>query len=1269
MKNKFFSLQHQIQKPEILAEIIILANIPIIPPLSLYEGTITFHNQRLTDIADPVDLNDAATLKTVNSKVDLVEMNLFQIMETTTDTIIERLASITPEILGAIPTWGGDVMGSLNMRGTATITGLADPINDQDAINLKYLNRHFQLFKSQNSFLEDGVISFGNHTVLTGLKNPKNPTDAVNLETLNKEISSISARSLQVLPLSGGIMTGNIHFSSSGSITGLQNPFNPTDAVNLQSLDEKIRIALKNLQDWSPVNIMGEMYQNLKMKGYSIQDIADPIYDKDAVNLSYLKKMLQQSSSSSIESVKSKEVLFSGTLNLDGNRITGLSDPLDPLDAVNLAYILDALSNITDTHSALALSGGSLSGPLNLQGHSITGVPAPLEPLDAVNLAYILDALNDISMEFSSLLPLRGGILRGHLDLGGNSITGLSDPFLPTDAVNLSYFLKKIEQISSSNATSSPFKNGKSSDNIDMGGKIITGLARPTNPTDAVNLSYILEKLDQIVLKTSLDLHCTQGLDLVGNPLTGLPKPINPTDAVTLSYLESQLNSISANSLNVLSLLGGKLAGDIDVGGNSITGLATPHHPTDAVNLTYLQSSIAMISAKNLNVLSLSGGKLSGSIDLDGNIITGLSNPVHPTDAVNVAFVKNALGQISTKSLRAIPVSGGTLSGDLNLDGYTITGLAHPVNPTDAVTLEYFKDKIRQISSKTLEVLPLTGGKLFGDIDLQSQGIITGLINPKNPTDAVNLQTLEKKIAACQQGIHVNTSSVNPDLQGNLNMAGIYTISDLADPINPGDAVNLQTLLASVSNINSSSLGVLSNKGGTISGIVNFTATVNISAPLYMNGNFVTNIHDPFIGGDAVNLRYLKNNFLPLSGGVINGSLDLKNQGIITGLNNPMGPTDAVNLQTLDMRLTRVAQQCSNLNITSTPVNPMDPVNLQSLNDSLALITCSSLDALSVTGGDMQGPIQMNNYSIKGLSNPIDPHDAISLSVLLNYLSYITPSTIGALSSTGGILHGNIHMGASQDVEGYLITGLANPSEPTDAVNLGTLCSFIEDIKTSISQSSILETVTFSSSGSLNMNGAALTGLAAPASDSDAVNMQYVNELFKSHNINSSNIMHQSPNAQNYISTNRTVAAFMINSMEPFLLNEISEEIRMGWVGYQTSLRKSKLADSYFNIDGIGRTSLYICKPGLYSLSASLFSTSSSSSNNLINLMLLDQNGPIKLSMGNLHQQSSSNISGLWDIVSNNVFDEDYNFFYITMASKLINGLIGWNIMVYDSIE
>lgn len=99
-----------------------------------------------------------------------------------------------------------------------------------------------------------------------------------------------------------------------------------------------------------------------------------------------------------------------------------------------------------------------------------------------------------------------------------------------------------------------------------------------------------------------------------------------------------------------------------------------------------------------LNFLSTNGGTMAGDINMDGRKITGLVDPVEDGDAARKRYVdteiSTAAGSAETNAKEAsLPRAGGTMTGNIDLGGNALTNVKAPAAATDAATKGYVDGK------------------------------------------------------------------------------------------------------------------------------------------------------------------------------------------------------------------------------------------------------------------------------------------------------------------------------------------------------------------------------------------------------------------------------------------------------------------------------------------------------------------------------------------------------------------------------------------------
>lgn len=441
-----------------------------------------------------------------------------------------------------------------------------------------------------------------------------------------------------------------------------------------------------------------------------------------------------------IENIKSDYLplaggTMTGPIDMNGQTIDSLPEPAEPDHATNKQYVDAGDAKLQEQVNAkLPKSGGTMTGAIMMNNQAVTGLPTPANPTDAVTKQYADDLK-------AQMLPSGGGTMSGAINMDNNTITALGAPVGDTDATNKEYVdgaitsaIKSAEE--DADAKYLPLAGGT------MTGPI-KGLENPTENDEAANKAYVDAQVSGAGTTADGKYLALAGgtmtgpIAMGGQKITGAADPTENQDVATKAYVDGEIDNVGGT---YLPIAGGTMTGPVEMGNNKITGLATPTENTDAATKVYVDEH----SVGSGDYLQLSGGSMTGEIDMSGNSITGL--PVVDVDesedetlAVSIASLKakiNALESQLTEALadQFLSINGGNMNGGINMVGNTITGIKEPVNNSDAVNLAYVKEHIN-----TDGYLPLEGGTMEGDVDMGNH-VITSLQMPEGEDagDAVN---------------------------------------------------------------------------------------------------------------------------------------------------------------------------------------------------------------------------------------------------------------------------------------------------------------------------------------------------------------------------------------------------------------------------------------------------------------------------------------------------------------------------------------------------
>ena len=262
---------------------------------------------------------------------------------------------------------------------------------------------------------------------------------------------------------------------------------------------------------------------------------------------------------------------------------------------------------------------------------------------------------------------------------------------------------------------------------IDMGDNKILKLADPITSNSATNKEYVdnnfLSKHGGLLLGN---------VAMSGQSITDLnPAPQNNNDAVTKSYVDNQIRLSGG-----LSLSGITMQGDIDMNGNEISGLVDPINDDMAASKGYVDS----------NFLDLAGGTMVGNVDMGGYEITNMLRT--PTTDLSAVTKKWVTDEFPTKQ----EVLGGfTLSGSLNLSGNEIYGLPDvPTTDNSATSKRYVDSKVTGGGGGGLSD---SGFTMKGDINMGGYEVIGVTSVPSFNNSLVNKKYVDDKVAAVSSGI------------------------------------------------------------------------------------------------------------------------------------------------------------------------------------------------------------------------------------------------------------------------------------------------------------------------------------------------------------------------------------------------------------------------------------------------------------------------------------------------------------------------------------
>jgi len=417
------------------------------------------------------------------------------------------------------------------------------------------------------------------------------------------------------LPLTGGELSGVLDMNGSNiTLDAGGTSFLRNDT------DNEMGLVLGGTEwltvDGSEVNVHGQLITNL----------LDPVNPQDAVTKAYVD-------SSGVGHLPLAGGTMSGDIDMDGNNII--------MDANG-----DSLLNFgTDNAFSIELGGNKefVVDTLEINAHSkrITNVSNPIAPQDVLTLG----------SADTTYLQLAGGVMVGDINMGTNNITSagaVSNASNQMDSLGIHSTLGgnsyRIDGTGATNATNPSYSFNSATD---------TGMFY-----DGTDLSFSHSGTSVIKITSN-------SLDLLGNTIGNILDPINPQEAATKNYVDTLVSGSAYLKLDGTD----PMAGSLDMAGNSI-------------KMNSITDDRLDFTGNILNVYS--GGTpaftVDTTIDVHGRKIEGVTNPTLADDAATKDYVDTTVS-----SAAYLPLTGGTLTGTLNMGINSITSTGNITNASTQI--------------------------------------------------------------------------------------------------------------------------------------------------------------------------------------------------------------------------------------------------------------------------------------------------------------------------------------------------------------------------------------------------------------------------------------------------------------------------------------------------------------------------------------------------------------------------------------------------------
>ena len=624
------------------------------------DGNFDIDSKRLTEVAAPIDKNDAATKEYVDNNLPAIDLSPYLKRDGTTS-----------------------MTGHLNMN-NHKISDLEDATNDNDAVPLKQLKEittdHRTNYHLQSSFTF--YKDFGDKAECTKGSIPiPGHTDHFELLEAPRE-GAQSGYAYSTVRL-----VNNLEIDPNYSIVFEIFGY---DGTNIVTDGDSDRLLVTNVtgnaniidfsHDWFSNYAKAYIIFNSSKRDVNIR-LQFRYYGSSNSNFKFLFfsrcviGIQRTSFDHRLFNVKSTDssgtILNFEPINMNNEKIINLGKPTDSKDAVNKEYVDDedakqdiAINDLSsrkaDRSEVLLLNGSqNMTGNLSMNGNRIFSLPIPTGPQQPVTKTYLESQIASIPQSDLSLyLKVDGSVsMTGDLNMNDKKITDL----VTGDDVPISDYPNYVKD--SKMAVNKLYVNENflklKGDDYDLKGKRIKNTepygVNTFDTNDLVSKAFVqaeISKLPTDVLKLDGSRAMTGSLQMGDNAITGIRSSSVDDAALTVG---------GANS-TYLPLTGDRgMQGNLDMGGNAIRNIkpfveddssqaAQNAQSNDVINFRYfhgqrgqLKREINDVAAAALN--RKNPDPMEDSIDMGNHSIIRLKDPKSSDSfhASNVNYVNRTI--------------------------------------------------------------------------------------------------------------------------------------------------------------------------------------------------------------------------------------------------------------------------------------------------------------------------------------------------------------------------------------------------------------------------------------------------------------------------------------------------------------------------------------------------------------------------------------------------------------------------------------------------
>ena len=420
---------------------------------------------------------------------------------------------------------------------------------------------------------------------------------------------------------------------------------------------------------------------------------------------------------------------LSGSLDMRGNTIYNVADPVNPQDVVTKVYV--------DNTKGSGVIGRKIGDAVSIKENldflgkqKIKNLPDPVNEKDAVTKEYV----DTTTIPFLKLDQTKYNT-KGDIDMGDQfTVLNVKTPIDDNHITNKKY-VDEMDDLKSAFV----FKNGSyyAKGGIIMRKNKLGGLREPLQDGEAANKKYVDDTTKNLFIDENDNIAFGLNVDMEGNQILGLPEPATDQEPATKKYVDDLQTQNVDEKGNI------KFGRSINLDRNRIFSMKEPTKPSEGANKKYVDDTITkrlqeekdnflpqdpatkeyvdeaikqvaggdiLVSKEGVFIKANGHYRATAPLDIDNHKMENLPDPVDDKDAVNKKYIDGIVENLTLKQ-GLIRENGGfnLVDSYINMNFHNIRNVGLPKDESDAVPRRFVDSMIKEVEEKIEKTIEKIG--------------------------------------------------------------------------------------------------------------------------------------------------------------------------------------------------------------------------------------------------------------------------------------------------------------------------------------------------------------------------------------------------------------------------------------------------------------------------------------------------------------------------------------------------------------------------------